>query len=80
MSPLPPLSALNWRERYFLEFARRDISEHGCTIRTICDVELTISPGLHADLIAGVLADYVRQGLMSAAAPAQPDQLETDHV
>ena len=80
MSPLPPLSALNWRERYFLEFARRDISERGCTVRTIYGTELTISPGLHADLIAGVLADFVRQGLMAAAAPVQPDQLEADHV
>ena len=80
MSSLPPLSALNWRERYFLEFARRDISENGCTVRTIYGTELEISPGLHADLIAGVLEDFVRQGLMSAAAPAQPDQLEADHV
>ena len=79
MSSLPPLSALNWRERYFLEFARRDISEYGCTVR-VYGAEVTISPGLHADLIAGVLADYARQGLISAAAPAQPDPLEADHV
>lgn len=79
MSP-PPLSALNWRERYFLEFARRDISERGCTVLTIFGTELTISPGLHADLIAGVLADYVRQRLMSADALVLPDQLEADHV
>ena len=80
MSPLPPLSALNWRERYFLEFAHRDISKRGCTVLTIYGTELTISPGLHADLIAGVLADYVRQGLMSADALVLPDQLEAEHV
>ena len=79
MPSLPPLSALNWREHYFLE-SRRDISERGCTVRTIHGVELTVPPGLHADLIAGVLADFVRQRLMSAAAPAQPDQLEDEHV
>ena len=80
MSSLPPLSALTCRELYFLEFASRDVAQHGCTVRTIYGTELIVSPGLHADLIAGVLADYVRQGLMSAAAPVQPDQLETDHV
>ena len=80
MSPLPPLSALTFRDRYFLEFASRDVAQHGCTVRTIHGAEFEISSGLHADLISGVLADYVRHGLMAAAAPAQPDQLEDEHV
>lgn len=82
MSPLPSLSSLTFRERYLLEFASRRVAEKGCVVITSSGDEFAISPGLHATLIAGVLADFVRIGGMSsaAAAPIQAGELEARHV